>query len=168
MEIWRDIPRYEGLYKVSSVGNVKSVKTGRLRKIQKDRNGYRNIRLYKDGRYYTEMVHRLVAEAFIPNPKNLPEINHIDEVKWNNRVNNLEWCTRIYNMNYGSVGEKVSLALSKPVIQLDLKNGVVNRWKGARIAARKLGVSPTGIIKCCNGERKTNHGCKWKYESEVI
>lgn len=164
MNEWRDIPNYEGLYQVNRIGQIKSLKTGELRSLQWDRNGYRNVRLYKDGKYYTEMVHRLVAEAFIPNPLNLPEINHINEVKHDNHVDNLEWCTREYNMNYGQVGENVSKALSKAILQFSSTGEFIKRWEGARIAARVLGVDSSSIIRAANGTRKTAYGCLWKYE----
>ena len=124
-EEWRDIKGYEGLYQVSNYGRVRSVsrivtwknnqlKTykSRIMKIQQ-KNGYYTVSLYKDFNSKTIRVHRLVGEAFIPNPDNLPFINHIDENKLNNRVENLEWCTRQYNNNYGSRNHKISVARSK-------------------------------------------------------
>ena len=114
-EIWKDIIGYEGFYQVSSLGRVRSldmyVKCGygsyRLRKgkvlssVIKD-NGYLQLKLYCNGKLYKKYVHRLVAQAFIPNPDNLPEVNHLDEDKTNNNVTNLEWCDHKYNLNYGT------------------------------------------------------------------
>lgn len=115
MEIWKDISEYVGLYQVSNMGNVRSlqreefkcaqgyrVRRGVLLKLSKDQKGYLMVNLYKDGKGNTRRVHRLVAEAFIDNPKCLPEINHIDEDKKNNAVSNLEWCTSSYNKRYGN------------------------------------------------------------------
>lgn len=120
-EIWKDIKGYEGLYQVSNMGNVKSLdrivnhntsKTGKslvkgtLLKFKKDKDGYLNVCLYNNGNRSYRRVHRLVAEAFVPNPKNFPLVNHKDEVKDNNCVDNLEWCTYQYNNTYGTRIEK--------------------------------------------------------------
>ena len=102
-ELFRDVAGYEGLYQVSNLGNVKSLNylnTGQVRilKQRKHTDGYLQINLWKEGKMKTHYVHRLVAQAFIENPDNLPEVNHIDENKQNNRVDNLEWCEHTYNM----------------------------------------------------------------------
>lgn len=124
-EEWRDIKGYEGLYQVSNYGRVRSVarivtwKNNQLKSYKsrimkvRQKNGYYTVSLYKDFNSRDIRVHRLVGEAFIPNPENLPFINHIDENKLNNRVENLEWCTRQYNNNYGSRNHKISVARSK-------------------------------------------------------
>ena len=116
MEIWKDIEGYEGLYQVSNKGRVKSLgnnKTRREKILQPSENhkGYLRISLYKNGKQKKFLVHRLVAEAFLPNPNNLPQVNHkIDdfEHRSDNRVENLEWCTAEYNNNYGTHNEKLS------------------------------------------------------------
>lgn len=112
-EIWKDIKGYEGLYQISNLGRVKSLnykRTGieEILKSKKMRNGYLRITLNKNGKYKTFAVHRLVAEAFINNPNNLPEVNHKDEDKQNNCVWNLEYCDRRYNVNYGTRNKRVS------------------------------------------------------------
>ena len=118
-EIWIDIKEYEGLYQVSNFGNIKSLRNShgnnreKILKPKLDRYGYNCVSLYKFKKHKNKTVHRLVAQAFIENPNNLPQINHINEVKTDNRVNNLEWCTNKYNGNYGSVKEKRSLAIIK-------------------------------------------------------
>lgn len=100
-EIWRDIPGYEGLYRVSNTGKVQSNFSGEWRELKQfhSSNGYLQVHL---GKYNTTKVHSLVARAFIENPENLPQVNHIDENKDNNHVDNLEWCSARYNLNYGS------------------------------------------------------------------
>lgn len=103
-EIWKDISGFEGVYEISSYGRVRSVKSGRILSTSKcgGCRGYLSVCLSKNGKRYGKLVHRLVAEAFVPNPYNLPEVNHIDEDKINNRADNLEFCDHKYNMNYGT------------------------------------------------------------------
>lgn len=113
LEKWKDIKGYEGLYQVSNFGNVKSLNYKRtnkeaLLKLQTNTDGYKIINLRKDGKNKLYLVHRLVAMTFIPNPNNYPIVNHKDENKENNSVDNLEWCTHIYNLNYGDRGKVVS------------------------------------------------------------
>ena len=99
IEIWRDVIGFENLYLVSNLGNVYSIHSKKQLKL-KDNKGYYNVTLFKNGKRYYKIVHRLVAEAFIPNPNNFKEINHKDENKINNNVDNLEWCDAKYNLNY--------------------------------------------------------------------
>ena len=117
MEEWKNIIGYEGLYEVSDKGNVRNVRRNTLLKLQKNQ-GYIRVALSKNGIKTWLRVHRLVAQAFLPNPDNLPEINHKNEDKTNNRVDNLEWCDRKYNNNYGDRLEKS--------INTKIKNGYVN------------------------------------------
>lgn len=107
-EIWKDIIGFERIYEVSNYGRVRNVKSGRILSVSKcgGCRGYAGVSLSKDGKRYGRLVHRLVAEAFIPRPDGLYEVNHKDEDKTNNRVDNLEWCDHRYNMNYGSRMEK--------------------------------------------------------------
>ena len=129
-EIWKDVVGFEGLYKVSNKGNVYSVRRrdsrgikcgGRRLKPTHTRNGYLKVDLHNNGKRKTKHIHRLVTEAFIPNPESLPQINHIDEVKDNNNVENLEWCDSSYNINYGTRTERVS----KKVRALNVETGEV-------------------------------------------
>ena len=101
MEEWKNVIGYEGLYEVSNIGNVRNVRRNTLLKLSKNNYGYIQVSLYKNGIRTGLKVHRLVAEAFLPNPDNLPQVNHLDEDKTNNRVENLEWCTAKYNNTYG-------------------------------------------------------------------
>lgn len=112
-EIWKDIPGYEGKYEVSNLGNVRSLNynhTGEIKLLKQGTNkkGYKLVNLCKNGKQKCYLIHRLVAMTFIPNPNNLPIINHKDENKVNNNVKNLEWCTIAYNNNYGTRNERTS------------------------------------------------------------
>jgi hypothetical protein len=123
---------------------------------------YRGVTLCKDGVQYKKAVHRLVAEAFIPNPGNLPEINHIDEDKQNNRVDNLEWCDRKYNNTYGTAKIRAAVTQGKPVLQLDTQGNIINGWPSMGLAACFTGASEGGISACCRGEMKTSGGYGWR------
>ena len=110
----KDIKGYEGKYAVTSCGRVWSYKNKRFLKLIPDKDGYWKVNLYdKDGNMKTFQVHRLVAAAFLPNPDNLPEVNHKDEVKYHCWLSNLEFCTRVYNMNYGTKQEKYKETMRK-------------------------------------------------------
>ena len=178
MEIWKDIKDYEGLYQVSNLGRVKSLnynKTGReqVLKPTMDVDGYLRLTLYKDGKQKFG-VHRLVAEAFIPNPENLPQINHKDEDKTNNCIWNLEWCDSKYNNNYGTRNEKTRQKLinnkkrSLAILQIcQYTNKVIAEFPSVMEAERKTGFMETAIRRCCKGKTKTSYGYKWQYK-EVI
>ena len=159
MEVYKQIIGYEGLYEVSNLGNVKSLNylhTGQEKLLSPafDKDGYLLVVLSKNGEKKTCKVHRLVAQAFLPNPNNYPEINHKDENKLNNSVNNLEWCTAQYNHDY---------SLSKQVEQYDLSGNYIATWKSTVEIQRQLGFDQSSISKCCLGKLKTSHGYIWKY-----
>lgn len=117
MEVWRDIPGYERHYQASASGKIRSVKREpHILKTVYQPNGYERVSLWLGGEKKNKMVHRLVAAAFIANPENYTDINHMDEDKANNDVSNLEWCDHRYNMNYGSVGAKIAEANRRRVI----------------------------------------------------
>ena len=172
-EVWKDITGYEGLYKVSNKGNVRSVERkdsigrrcgGRVLKPLNHRRGYLQVDMYKNGKVKRKYIHRLVAEAFIPNPKSFLEINHIDEVKDNNELSNLEWCTREHNNNYGKRTEKVS----KKVKAVNIKTGEVLTFNSIREAGRK-GYTREYVSSACRGVYNTGggnlyRGHKWSYE----
>ena len=160
MENWRDVPGYEGLYLVSDMGRVLGLKRG-LQHPTIDEYGYPRTALCRDGAMRYFPVHRLVAMAFIPNPENKPTANHINEIKTDNRVCNLEWATVAEQNVHGTRLERVGLANSIPVVQVDgYGNEVV--WSGASEAARALGISRKGIRDCCNGRYKTAGGFEWR------
>lgn len=115
VETFLSVPGYEGLYEISNLGNIKSLRSGKLMKKTKNNDGYEAVSLTKNGKSRGYFVHRLVALTFIPNPDNLPEVNHKDECRDNNVVDNLEWCTKKYNRNYGTYRERMSaLKTGKP------------------------------------------------------
>ena len=132
-EIWKDIFGYENIYQVSNLGRVRGLKRktgnstgyyirkGKILKKAMNIHGYEFVILSKNGKRKTITVHRLVAEAFIPNPNHFPCINHKNENRACNIVENLEWCTHKYNSNYGTSQKRKVMAISKPIIQMDLK-----------------------------------------------
>lgn len=197
--IWRDVAGYEGLYKVSDNGKVKSVDRyvegkigskrlikGKEMKIQKSRKGYSVIVLHKNGIAKTKQVHRLVAEAFIPNLLNLPQVNHKDTNKDNNNVFNLEWITNYDNMQHAikngcykgftekqreSVIKNLKYARKnkvKPVLQIRKDGEVLCEYISMVDAERKTGVDNSKICACCKGNRKTAGGYIWKYKNKEV
>ncbi len=173
MEEWRDIEGYEGLYRVSNLGRVKSLNYWRrgyekILSARKDKRGYMIINLSMDGSTKTYKVHRLVAEAFIPNPDNLPQVNHKDERPENNCVENLEWCDNTYNHRYGTINQRISESntngkTSKPVAQYDTNGNLLKEWPSTVEITRQTGYDYSCISKCCRGERKTAYGFEWRY-----
>lgn len=159
IEEWKEIEGYEGLYEVSNLGRVKSLKYGkeRILKAGKDGCGYMLVNLCKEGKMKMFRIHRLVAAAFIPNPQNLPEINHIDENKENNCSDNLEWCDRKYNINHGTRNERISKRV------LCEETGEI--FPSTHEVERKLGFAQTHISDCCLGKYKTCGGFHWRYVS---
>lgn len=160
-EIWKYVDGYTE-YQVSNTGKVKSLKFGkeRILKVRNSSNGYLYVSLCGNGVVSQQQVHRLVANAFLPNPLNLPQVNHKDENTKNNCVFNLEWCTSEYNINYGTRTERCS----KRVLQLDKYTcEVIRKWDSAMQIERELGFSNGNICNCCNGKRKSVYGYKWRY-----
>ena len=180
-EIWKDVAEYEGFYQVSNKGNVRSVarkdsigrkRDGRILKPAYDRGGYLNVGLCKNGKSKTKNVHRLVAETFIPKPKGFLEVNHKDENKSNNRVENLEWCTREYNNTYGTRIEMVC----KKVKAVNIKTGEAVTFNSVKEAGRKghhcgvVSMACRGVYKDSTGklvgDGRTYKGYRWYYEVE--
>ena len=188
MEIWKDIvydgEDYTNLYQVSNLGRVKSLGNGksnnskeRILRPGKTTNGYLKVCFCKDGKQKWFLVHRLVATAFLENPENKPEVNHIDEDKTNNFVGtpendykdgNLEWCDGEYNKNYGFRNEKISEKmtngkLSKLVVQFTLDGKFVREWPSTMECGRN-GFHHGAVSACCRGELKSHKGFIWKYK----
>lgn len=171
-EIWKDIKGFDGLYQISNLGNVKSLKR-KYRKNEifikkyENKNGYIFVVLSKNNISKNFLVHRLVAKAFIPNPNNYIEINHKNEIKDDNRVENLEWCTRKYNINYNNLNKRINRInrkdLSKRVYQYDLDNNFIKKWESVMEIQRQLKYYSSAISECCNGKRRIAYGYIWKY-----
>ena len=169
IEIFKDIEGYEGLYQISNFGNVYSYNKRGLLTPQKENNGYLRVNLYKNGKSKHYLVHRLVAQAFITNSNNLGFVNHIDENKTNNSVDNLEWTTHKDNVNYGTrnerEGKKISKSLSVPIIGINKTNGLIVEFSSSHEASRVLNINQGNIIQCCKGNRyKSVGGYYWYYK----
>ena len=153
----KDIKNYEGLYAVTSCGKVWSYKRKKFLTPYTVRGGYMQVKLLKDNEKKQYYVHRLVAEAYIPNPDNLPQVNHKDENKANNCLQNLEWCDAKYNTNYGTRNEKIK----KPILQFSLDGEFIREWD----CATDVGKEVCGnICKCLKGRQKSSYGYIWKYK----
>ena len=172
-EIWKDVVGFEGLYQVSNMGNVKSLNwrnTGCAKNLwlKPHNKGYLQVELAKSGNKKCYVVHRLVASAFIPNPLNYPQVNHKDENKHNNCVENLEWCNASYNAVY-SLGRhknrKHSSRIDFKVLQCSLDGVPIKIWNNSRTVFLETGMSDWSISECCRGNRKTAYGYKWQYAS---
>ena len=174
IEIWKDIKDYEGLFQVSNLGRVKSLgngrtyKTSRIRKLYTNKYGYLQVQLCKDGKRKWFRVNRLVATAFLDNPEGKTEVNHIDEDKTNNRVDNLKWEWHKDNINHGTRNERVSKAmtngkLSKKVLQLSIDGKLIREWPSVAECGRN-GFNIGHVAACCRGEQKTHKGFLWMYK----
>lgn len=191
-EIWKDVVGYEGLYQVSNIGRVKSIRKRKPTKAnQSDRKcvimqpysgaaRYLGVTLRKDGKGKTHTVHRLVARAFLPNPFGFPCVNHKDEDCFNNHVDNLEWCTQEYNANHGNAILKRSISNSKhapyygkTVCAYTKDNEFVGSYPSIGEAADALDLKATTarairyyVNRCCLGMQETAYGFKWRYLTE--
>lgn len=146
----KDISEYEGHYAVTSCGKVWSYKSKKFISQKMHRNGYLSVMLCKQGKMKRFLVHRLVACAYLKNPNNFPQVNHKDEVKSNNFINNLEWCTRQYNNTFGTVRERIAKIQGKKVVCAE--TGEVFYSIGD--ASRKTGITRSLIAQCCRMEVK--------------
>lgn len=173
MEIWKEIDGYPN-YMVSNLGNVKSLNykgTGREGILtpfidSREGKGYLRVTLCKNGKAKRFQVHRLVAEAFIPNPYNLPQVNHKDENKQSNVVENLEWCDNSYNVNYGTRNKRNAEKLSKPIFQIDkYTNEIIAEFPSLIDIERQFRYSIGLISRCCKDNTKSAYGYKWQYKN---
>ena len=175
-EEWRDVVGYEGRYQVSSMGRVKSlerkvrhwrggerIQKERILKPSNDRRGYLLVSLCDGEKRKTFSVHRLVCQAFHENPDNKPQVNHINEIKTDNRACNLEWCTCKQNVNHGTRTERSAKSRSKPVGQYTLDGELVKIWQSPCEAGKQIGLSDSHVSKAANGKLKTAYGFIWKY-----
>ncbi|WP_260301600.1 NUMOD4 motif-containing HNH endonuclease [Schleiferilactobacillus harbinensis] len=194
IEKWKDIEHYEGIYQVSNLGRVRSIPRvdgighpwhGKVLKPTPQRNGYLNVSLLDGhGNRKKMRVHRLVAQAFVPNPNNYQEVNHLDECRTNNCASNLEWCTTQQNLNYGTRSKKQSQSMKnnpivihrlrgyaksqrKPVLQITLNGLLVKEWPSVS-STSDAGFKISGVSDCCLGKISMHHGYKWKFKEETI
>lgn len=170
-EIWKTIDDYPD-YMISSMGRVKSLKNGKeiILKMGKLSKGYYGCNLSNNGNQKTYRIHRLVAQAFIPNPENKPHIDHINTDKTDNRVENLRWVTNKENCNNSLTLEnrsKCRLGIkhpnSKPIIQFTKNGKLIRKWDCSMDIERELGINHSLIPRCCKGKLQTTGGYKWKY-----
>lgn len=191
-EVWKDIDNWEGIYQISNYGRLKSFKqseNGKILKITNKINSYLSVVLCKqyEGKITRESwkLHRLVAKAFLKNPNNLPEVNHIDFNKHNNEVDNLEWVSKKENTKHAIKGKPQIInhlieynknEKPKSVMQYDKNMNCIGIFKSAREAQRRTGICSRNILQVCSktpfnnkgNVRKTAGGYIWKYESEVV
>ena len=146
----RTVDRY-----VKSKGGSKRLVKGHVLKQCATRGGYLRVYVRVNGKFTSLSVHRIIASCFLPNPDNLPEVNHKDNNRKNNTVSNLEWCTREYNIAYR---EKYGTALNRPVFAVNLKTGEVSRFESQREAARQLGVNQGNVNDVLKGRLKQTGG----------
>lgn len=170
-EIWKAIKGYEGLYEVSNLGNVRSIRTNITLKKGITRKGYNIVVLCNNGKRTTKTVHRLVATAFVENPLNKTEVNHIDEDKTNNRADNLEWVTHIENSRHGTRGNRIAKAntgnpqTSRQIFQYDLAGVLIGTYASPRVAENETGISRWMITHALyKDENNLAKGYIWKFD----
>lgn len=169
-EIWKPVPSFNNRYEISNLGNLRNSSTKQLLKLRTTHNGY----LVYANRNVSKRIHRLVAEAFIPNPENKPCVDHINTIRTDNRVENLRWVTHKENNNNPISRINMSDAqkgsknpnwgkMGKKIIQYDLDDNVIRKWDCIADAARGLNINYRNISSCCRGCTAKGGGYKWKY-----
>ena len=178
-EVWHDIPGYEGKYQASTYGNIISLNyehsKGWRKKLKttSNNNNYKQVILYSDGASKPHLVHRLIAQTFIPKMNKYYEVNHKDENKANNRVENLEWCDRKYNNNYGAKNDKMlktrringSKTAEKAVLQYTKEMEFIRGFLSQTEASNITHIRQSSISNCCNGRSKTAGGFCWTFKN---
>ena len=176
--VWKPVVGYEGLYEVSNCGKVRSVEhytnghhlmAKELKPTMSQR--YLYVKLYKNAKPRTIRLHRIVAEAFVPNPMHKPQVNHINGNRLDNSVGNLEWCTSSENLRHAyKTGlkdiEDSMRKIRKKVLQLDMDGNAVREWRSMSDAARELGLQVSNISHCCKGRIRSTGGYRWELVSE--
>ncbi len=174
-EIWKEVEEFDGNYLISNLGRLKSksrivkhpkgtcILKEKILSQVKTKKGYIEFQITYNGKHYSRKAHRLVANAFIDNPDNKPQINHINGNKTDNRVENLEWCTNSENQIHAV---KNDLKPTRRVLQYDLDGKFIREWKSATDAGRELGVPYRAILSNCIGRNKTAYGYQWQFKSE--
>ena len=185
VEIWKDIPHTDGQYQVSNLGNVRSlfyhsrswnrIYRTRLLKQKMNPSGYHNVSILINKKRVTKDIHKIIAQLFVPNPENKPQVNHIDGNKSNNSVSNLEWVTAKENNKHAiETGLRNPHALSgcakprKQVAQYDLSGELINVWDSVYDAASYYGIKHNCISSCANGYNKSYHKYMWKYITSIV
>lgn len=177
-EIWRDIKGYEGLYQVSNLGNVRSLRYRNRDEVRElflkpHNQGYLQVELHRDGKRKMFTVHRLVAMAFVDGYEENKQVNHIDENKQNNVSTNLEWVSTSQNVLHSISHRRVVKTRKypkfhartdrRPVVQMSLNGELINHWESTIKVKEKLGYSDWSIKQCCRGKRQTAYGYRWQY-----
>lgn len=167
-EIWRNIKEFHGIYQVSNLGRIRNIKKNKILTGYTNNKGYQMIHFHTNTQDKMYSIHRLVATYFKPNPKNLPQVNHKNEIKTDNRACNLEWCTAKHNMNYGTLPKRLSIDKlnntynTKKVICVE--TGVI--YASLREAERQTGIGNASISKACKNKAVLAGGYHWKYIEE--
>ena len=192
----KDVKGYEGQYAITSCGKVWSYKSKKFLAVDYDDKGYARVEIWKNGKRKKCRVHRLVAEAYIPNPENKPQVNHLNEVKTANYVSNLVWATAEENINYGTHNERVSKSMKKYMSNPKHREHISNKMKeymsnpahrenvrqkvskpvycveldrvfeSQKEAAAELGIHQNNLSLCCNGKLKTTGGLHWRFATQ--
>lgn len=184
IEIWKDIEGYEGLYPVSNMGRIRSldrikpnsggqIAKGKIKSIVDNGNGYKIVNLYKGGTSRMKYVHRLVAEAFLANTHNYPQINHKDENKNNNKLTNLEWCSSEYNCNYGNHAQKARLShivenRNREIDMYDFCGNLIKTFLCSNDVCKEIGIERRQLYQICKGVAKSWHGYRFAFHGEKL